>query len=115
MAAHVGSTLVNFMALTWVMDLEKKGCSCTDDWRRKFLKYWYILALVWPLVMYMGKPPAVFTKMLGFLGIVAFFALSTSLWSIQTHNCRCAQDWREKVLLVLTVLSVIGIFFLALK
>jgi len=103
-------TLLNIMALSWVMDLEKSGCQCANDWRRQVIKYWYVLALVWPLVVYSVNPPAAVTKALGVFGLIAFFSLASSLWSIHRQKCHCAQDWREKVLVVTTSLSVIGIF-----
>jgi hypothetical protein len=114
MATIVG-TLLNIMALTWVLDLEKKGCSCANDWRRAVLKYWYILAIVWPLVLMVLKPPRVLTGAIGFFGFVAFYALVSSLVSIQRQQCHCAQDWREKVLVVTTLLSVCGLVMAVLK
>jgi len=108
-------TLLNIMALSWILNLERTGCPCANDWRRKVLKYWYFLALLWPLVVFMLKPPIILTKMLGLFGAVAFFALASSLWTIQRQKCGCAQDWREKVLLVTTSLSVVGMGIAALK
>ena len=109
-AALIG-TLLNIMALTWILSLERKGCPCVNDWRRKVLKYWYFVALVLPVIMMVIKPPAFFTMGMGIFGLVAFFALASSLWSIERTKCGCAQDWREKVLVVMTSLSVVGVAF----
>lgn len=108
-------TLLNIMALSWILNLERTGCPCANDWRRKVLKYWYFLALLWPLVVFMLKPPMILTKILGLFGLVAFFALASSLWTIQRQKCGCAQDWRERVLLVTTSLSVVGMGIAVLK
>ena len=102
-------TLLNIMALSWILNLERTGCPCANDWRRKVLKNWYFLALLWPLVVYAFRPPMALTAALGLFGLVAFFALASSLWSIQRQKCGCAQDWREKVLVVTTSLSVVGL------
>jgi hypothetical protein len=102
-------TLLNIMALSWILNLERTGCPCANDWRRQVLKYWYFLALLWPLVVYAFRPPMALTAALGLFGLVAFFALASSLWSIQRQKCGCAQDWREKVLVVTTSLSVVGL------
>jgi hypothetical protein len=104
------ATILNVVALSWILDLEKNGCPCAAGWRRSVIKYWYILALLWPLVVLTIRPPMGITKALGAFGVVAFVALASSLWDIQRQKCRCAQDWREKVLLVTTVLSIVGIF-----
>ena len=108
-------TLLNIMALSWILNLERTGCPGANDWRRKVLKYWYFLALLWPLVVFMLKPPMILTKILGLFGLVAFFALASSLWTIQRQKCGCAQDWRERVLLVTTSLSVVGMGIAVLK
>jgi hypothetical protein len=115
MIVPVLATLLNIMALSWILDLERIGCSCANDWRRKTLKYWYLIALLWPLVVFLAKPPMVITKILGVFGLVAFGALVSSLWEIQRQQCRCAQDWREKVLVVSTSLSVAGLVLMAFK
>ena len=108
-------TLLNIMALSWILNLERIGCPCAGDWRRKVLKYWYFLALLWPLVVFAFRPPASLTAALGLFGLVAFFALASSLWTIQRQKCGCAQDWREKVLVVTTSLSVVGMVLSAFK
>lgn len=108
-------TLINIMALSWILNLERTGCPCANDWRRKLLKYWYFLALIWPLVVLTINPPVAITKVLGLFGLVAFFSLASFLWNIQRQKCQCAQDWREKVLVVTTSLSVVGMGIAALK
>ena len=108
-------TLLNIMALSWVLDLERTGCPCANDWRRKVLKYWYVIVLLWPLVVILARPPMIITQALGVLGLVAFFALASSLVTIQRQKCGCAQDWREKVLLVTTSLAVLGLAVASLK
>ena len=113
--AAILGTLLNIMALSWILNLERTGCQCANDWRRKVLKYWYFLALLWPLVVFSFRPPAAITGALGLFGLVAFFALASSLWTIQRQKCGCAQDWREKVLVVTTSLSVVGMGVAALK
>jgi len=109
-AALIG-TLLNVMALTWILSLERNGCPCANDWRRKVLKYWYFVALVLPVIIMVIKPPAAFSIVMGVFGLVAFYALASSLWSIERNKCGCAQDWREKVLVVMTSLSVVGVAF----
>jgi len=110
MSHLVVATIFNLIPLTWIMDLDKKGCSCANDWRRKVLKYWYMLAIILPFaLMLTGKLPKPAMIAIGLLGTLAFVALLSSLWDIERQQCRCAQDWREKVLLFTTVLSIIGV------
>ena len=112
------SVFLNFIALTWVVDLEKYGCPCVRDWRRRVLKYWYLFAIVWPLILLLISPiPGLvmgLTAAAGVFSLVAFYALVRSLWEIERQKCQCAQDWRERVLLLTTSLSIVAFVILAL-
>jgi hypothetical protein len=95
------------------MSLEERQCPCVQDWRRSFLKFWYVLALVLALIA--KDLPKRLMAPLGFVGLFAFGTLLSTLWTVESQKCRCAQDWREKVLLVTSALAVFGIFFIKSK
>jgi len=113
--AAIFGVILNVIALTWVLDLEKNGCPCVNDWRRKVIKYWHFLALAMPLILMIITPPRIVTAAIGLLGLLAFGALASTLWSIQRQKCQCAQDWREKVLVVTTSLTIVGLVLGGLK
>lgn len=103
--------IMNAIALWWIVSLEKKGCSCGADWRRQYLKFWYAFAIAAPLVFILvkdGKYLRPFSAVLGVASLVAFAALVSFLWDIERRPCECAQDWREKLLLFVTILGVAG-------
>ena len=105
--------VINAIALWWLVSLDRKGCSCGADWRRQYLKYWYGFALVAPLLLFLigdCKYLLPFTGLVGVAGLLAFFALASFLWDIERRPCPCAQDWREKLLLLTTILGVVGLF-----
>jgi hypothetical protein len=107
--AFLPGLIWNIVALTWVIDLEKKGCQCTADWRRQYLKYWYMFSLALTVFIVATKraplPLMIFS---GAAGLVAFGALATMLWEIERRKCDCAQDWREKALLFMTAVSIVA-------
>lgn len=103
--------ILNVIALSWLISLERKGCQCGADWRRQYLKYWYAFAIASPLVFFLikdGKYLLPFAGILGLFGLLAFGALVSFLWEIERRPCECAQDWREKLLLLTTILGVVG-------
>jgi hypothetical protein len=103
--------VLNAIALSWVLSLERKGCQCGADWRRQYLKYWYVFALAAPLLFVVvrdGKFLAPFAGLLGVAGLLAFAALVSFLWDVERRPCECAQDWREKLILLTTALGIIG-------
>jgi len=103
--------VINAIALSWIISLERKGCQCGADWRRQYLKYWYTFAIAAPLVIVLikdGKYLIPFAGLLGVAGLLAFAAIASFLWDIERRPCECAQDWREKLLLLTTILGVVG-------
>ena len=55
-----------------------------------------------------GKYFMPFAGLLGLAGLLAFAAIVSFLWDIERRPCECAQDWREKLLLLTTILGVVG-------
>ena len=104
--------VINAIALSWIISLERKGCQCGADWRRQYLKYWYAFAIAAPLVFVVikdGKYLVPFAGLVGVAGLLAFAAITSFLWDIERRPCECAQDWREKLLLLTTILGVAGV------
>lgn len=104
--------VLNAIALTWVISLERKGCQCGADWRRQYLKYWYAFALAAPFAFMLIKDSKYLMPLaglVGLFGLLAFGALASFLWDIERRPCECAQDWREKLLLLTTLLGVVGV------
>jgi len=104
--------VINAIALSWIISLERKGCQCGADWRRQYLKYWYAFAIAAPLVFVVvkdGKYLVPFAGLVGVAGLLAFAAITSFLWDIERRPCECAQDWREKLLLLTTLLGVAGV------
>lgn len=104
--------VINAIALSWIISLERKGCQCGADWRRQYLKYWYAFAIAAPLLILLLKDSKYlvpFAGLFGVAGLLAFAAIVSFLWDIERRPCECAQDWREKLLLLTTILGVVGV------
>ena len=107
---------VNAIGLSWAMSLETKGCACVHDWRRKFLKLWYLFAIVLALLGAVHvKPPPALVGIIGLVSVFAFGTLLSALWSVERQKCACAQDWREKVLLATSALALLGLFMARMR
>jgi hypothetical protein len=111
MGVPIFALFVNAIGLSWAMSLETKGCSCVHDWRRKFLKLWYVFSISLALLAVVHvKPPVSIVAPLGLVSVFAFGTLLSALWSVERQKCACAQDWREKVLLATSALALLGLF-----
>lgn len=118
LALFTPGLVLNAIALSWILSLERKGCQCGADWRRQYLKFWYAFSIAVPLifvVMKDGKYFQQFVYLLGLMGLLAFAALVSFLWDIERRPCECAQDWREKLLLLTTALGVVVLVVAARK
>lgn len=109
--AYGPGIVLNAIALSWIISLERKGCQCGADWRRQYLKLWYAFAIAAPLLFILfkdGKYLLPFAGLVSLLGLLALAALVSFLWDIERRPCECAQDWREKLLLLMTVLGLVA-------
>lgn len=111
-APIITSVVLNLIALSWIISVEKRGCACLQDWRRQYLKYWYVFAIV--LTILSPTVPPQVLALVSIAGLVAFATLVSALWTVQAEHCTCAQDWRERVLLFTTGLSLLALAFAAL-
>ena len=111
--------------LSWILKLEKTGCSCSTDWRRDFIKYYSIfgmaiasLLLARPQLFkqYMKISPALLPLYLTYL-----YAVLTFIPGLWRHQCDCATqgDWRDDFIFwwigIGLIFQMLGLVFLAAK
>lgn len=127
---------VNVSMLFWILKMEKINCSCSNDYRRDFLKY--ILMVSIPLSVILSiysafdneKLNAVFGATVGFIGLISFvniFFAIYYLYYLRKSDCDCSKDIRRDLffwinfisiifLIITIVLLLLGVmFFLSIK
>lgn len=95
--------------LIYLDKLEKVGCECALNWRRKFILAFIVVALAWTVASLVTTP---FNNMYLVMGL-AFFRLAFIVVAIQYVNklkkdkCECSQEWTRDVMYYYAWIGVI--------
>lgn len=116
------------LAYTYLHKLDKIGCPCAIDKRRKFLKQYIVFAIVW-IAITMFFPPSVAAKAIGvnfgalyvlfnlIFAIVSFvffiFAIQV-IRKLMVEKCKCSEDVRREILYIWALLEIIILVMLVI-
>lgn len=102
------------IVLSWINKLENK-CECSSDWRRDYMKYFTMMAVVLSVVTtFILKPKP--TQMFMIVGTAWVLASLVNLGSILSYipalrkkQCECATqgDWRDDFIFWWVVASLV--------
>jgi hypothetical protein len=116
---NVISLLITAGILWYVIELDKKECECAVHWNQRFIKYFSPIVIVFILViMVIGKPgvKSVLVNHNFLVPIFALYVLTHLAYIInmvvyfirlRTDNCECAEDWKQWLLIVPSIMFVI--------
>ena len=106
--------------LYYILDLESKGCACSADWKRDYIKCYSILVL-----MFYGleiiKPSILLNSRLSvfllvFFGLLFMFSTVKFISELRNKNCNCSNNWKrsfmETYMYVAISILGLGLFFL---
>ena len=116
--------LVNILILVYIINLEKKNCVCSSNWKRDFIKYFTIILIVLNVFVLLvpqfkkSKNKAVLL-LLGFLALVNLFNIAillvyyVELSEKQKTGCGCSVNWKRHIMLFPVLsLALLYIFLL---
>ena len=110
---------------SYVNNLEKKDCKCSEDWKRKWLKYGTLILMIlkWRILDYYVIPiiecmiyiillnnlsvslSLYFENFLPkaihqLINIMAMYIYSSYLYNLMKKDCKCSEDWRRKFIII---------------
>lgn len=127
---------VNVSMLFWILKMEKTNCTCSNDYRRDFLKYILMVSIPMGIILSIysafdnEKLNTVFGTTVSFIGFISFvniFFAVYYLYQLRNSDCDCSKDIRRDlffwinfasiVILIMTiVILLLGVmFFLSAK
>jgi len=104
-------------ALMWVLNLEKKGCACSRDWRRDYMKYYFIAAILYQILVLSDRPQYLKVAM-PVIGLATLFYLYVSLSYItkqRKKECGCSASKERMILFIFSIIQIILIAMVSLK
>ena len=97
--------VVGYIFISYIKSLENKKCSCSDDRRRKYVKFYGYFLIVYSLVSIVMNIILGFMMVRGFqefLRIVSFsvnFLAAYLIYSysniLEDSTCKCSESWKR--------------------
>lgn len=120
--------------IKYIMMLEKTGCECSKDWRRDFIKYYFIFLLITPFIIaallfsLLKNPFALqmISKAVGLvsfiLSIAAVIIIYQYVYNLKAIKCQCSAgqmrtileifNYIQMILLAISLISIISTMFM---
>jgi hypothetical protein len=110
-AGLVPALVLNSIILSWVNKLEKK-CECSTDWRRDYIKYFSIVAIIFAFAnAFLPNQIKNLPLMLiiGLAGLVNLGSILSYIPGLKKKQCDCAieNDWRDNFIFWWIITSII--------
>ena len=122
----VSTIAFSAIVLSWILKTEKK-CDCSQDWRREYIKYFYITAIVLAVMQLTARSffrqqivtalnkPLFMKGLLGFATVYGLAALVnagsilTYIPDLKKKGCDCAieNDWRDNFIFWYMIIALV--------
>jgi len=103
--------------LCYILDLESKGCTCSTDWKRDYIKNFSILVLVF-YGLEVVKPGLLLNSrlsafLLTFFGLLFMFSTVKFISELRNKNCNCSKNWKRSFMetYMYVAISILGLGF----
>lgn len=96
------TALVNMLIFNYVYKLEKSKCSCSNGWKRIYIKYYSLLTIFVCIILIGNIIPnisQIYLKFISFVyfifGLVNVYALFKFSQHIVINKCNCTKSWER--------------------
>jgi hypothetical protein len=96
------------LALLWVTNLESKGCECSKDWRRDYMKYFFLAVILFQALLLTGVSKDLVKMMgapIGIASLVYLYVTITYVQGLRKSACGCAGGYQQTVLYWMAVIQ----------
>jgi LytS/YehU family sensor histidine kinase len=115
---HIIELILFSYIIYYILKLEKIGCECSQDWKRTFIKYFYIITIVYIFIHIIS----LFTNKFKLNSSISLIMMICNLLSIgivylyihqlKKEKCECSKDQARDVLEIYNyILIALFIFF----
>jgi hypothetical protein len=96
------------LALSWVLRLESKDCDCSANWRRTYMKYFFVAVILFQAALMTGISKDLVKMMGGPIGIASLVYLYVTITYVQKlkeTGCSCSAGYQQTVLYWMAVVQ----------
>ena len=98
--------IIGYIFISYVKSLESKDCSCSDDSRRKYVKFYgylliilAIMNLIFTMVVLSNKNLYRGVRVIKLVSIILNFLAAYVLFTynnvLENNDCKCANSWKR--------------------
>lgn len=95
-------------AFAWIRNMEKNHCSCSQDWRREYMKYFFLAGIALQFVI-MAKGVDYLHNLrvpLGIASIAYLWASISYILELQSHTCDCSKNVERSIIFWYSIFQV---------
>jgi len=102
-------------AFSWISQMEKNQCTCSQDWRRDYMKFFFLAAIGLQFVILAKgmKTLKNFRIPLLAASLVYLYASLTYISSLKSHSCQCSKSLERSILYWYSLIQVITLLLIA--
>jgi hypothetical protein len=96
------------LALSWVLRLESQDCDCSANWRRTYMKYFFVAVILFQAALMTGISKDLVKMMGGPIGIASLVYLYVTITYVQKlkeTGCSCSAGYQQTVLYWMAVVQ----------
>ncbi len=115
--------VIQVLIVKYLINLEKIGCECAENWRRKFIIFYLIFVLAYSVIIILVPqtlPPIIQFVLLS-LGVANIIITIQYVYKLKKDKCECSESIMREILyfiaifnallfILLVVLSILLIF-----
>jgi len=95
-------------AFAWIRNMEKNHCSCSQDWRREYMKYFFLMGIGLQFVI-MAKGIDYLHNLrvpLGIASMAYLWASISYILELRSHTCECSKSLERSILFWYSIFQV---------
>lgn len=95
-------------AFAWIRNMEKNHCACSQDWRREYMKYFFLMGIGLQFVI-MAKGIDYLHNLrvpLGIASMAYLWASISYILELRSHTCECSKSLERSILFWYSIFQV---------
>lgn len=106
------NVVINWTMISWIQNLDKIECECSENWKKSGLEYWAYFAIFMSVVTFVLNVFFYFTNGKSFefnpyfMGLFSIFSFMNTIgtllyiYNLKSIDCKCSEDMKREILYI---------------
>lgn len=101
--------VIQVFIVKYLINLEKIGCECAKDWRRKFIIFYLIFVLAYSIVIILVPQtlPPIIQFVLLLLGVSNIIITIQYVYKLKKDKCECSESVMREILYFIAIFNAL--------